>query len=151
MSQRQSRFHGPRPGFTGSQFVDRISLYSGAGPYSIISALLYIERLHTRTPSLHFTSRSMQRLLLVAVMIAEKYREDINYSANTWYDPSLVHDYSHAHTLVFYQICTFQTLASILLIHLSFANPGPRSAAFPSPSSTRWSWTSSSPSTSTSA
>jgi hypothetical protein len=84
MSQQMNQFHGPRPGFSGSDFVNRISLYSGAGPYSMVSALLYIERFRTKTPSLNFTSRSMQRLLIVAVMIAEKYREDINHPASTW-------------------------------------------------------------------
>jgi hypothetical protein len=69
-------FEGPQPSFTASYYIKRIAEYSGAGPYSLVTALVYLERLQRACPDLRITSGCMQRLLLVAVMVAEKYLED---------------------------------------------------------------------------
>ena len=77
-------FEGDLPGFKASYYINRIAKYSGAGPYSCVTALVYLERFQRACPMLRFTSRSIQRLLLVAVMVAEKYLEDDMCNNAVW-------------------------------------------------------------------
>ena len=62
--------------FTASHYLELISRYSGTSPCCIITALLYLERYKVKVPAIIMSSRTLQRLLLVSVMIATKYLED---------------------------------------------------------------------------
>ena len=77
-------FDGIRPVFKASFYVRRMADYGDAGPYSFVAALLYLDRLQKLSPVIRYNSRSMQRLLLVAVMTAEKYLEDDICSNLRW-------------------------------------------------------------------
>ena len=71
-----SCFRGNRPGFDVQYYIKRISKYSGVSSSCFVVARIYLERLQIRFPCFALTSRTLQRLLLVAVMIATKYLED---------------------------------------------------------------------------
>ena len=58
--------------------------YSGASPSCCIVAFLYLEKLKEHRPSLLLTSRTIQRLLLVATMLAAKYLEDVTVLNSRW-------------------------------------------------------------------
>ncbi len=77
-------FEGNLPKFNASYYINRIAKYSRAGPYTLVTALVYLERFQRACPLLRLTSRSVQRLLLVAVMVAEKYLEDEVFSNMVW-------------------------------------------------------------------
>ena len=77
-------FRGGKAGFNASYYVKRISKYSGSGSYCFIIAKIYLERLQKRYPSVVITSRTLQRLLLVAVMTATKYLEDCTFLNTRW-------------------------------------------------------------------
>jgi hypothetical protein len=47
-------------------------------------ALIYLDRIQTRAPGLFLTSRTMQRLLLVAIMIAAKFLDDFCRPNSYW-------------------------------------------------------------------
>ena len=69
-------FEGSLPCFNASYYLQRISVYSGASPCCLIASLIYLERIQKLCPSLKLSSRSLQRLLAVAVMTATKFLED---------------------------------------------------------------------------
>jgi hypothetical protein len=69
-------FNGPRAGFDATYYLKRMSLHCAASPCSMIAAFIYLERLSQLRSSLRLTSKTMQRLLLVAVMTGAKYLED---------------------------------------------------------------------------
>ena len=71
-------------GLNVSEFVYHVALYSGAGLFSFVAALVYLDRYRCAAPETAFTLKSMRRLLLVAVMTAEKYYEDHNYNNAQW-------------------------------------------------------------------
>ena len=50
----------------------------------MVVALLYLRRFQERFPSLVLTSRTLQRLLLVAAMTATKFLEDVSLSNDAW-------------------------------------------------------------------
>ena len=79
-----SCFRGNKPGFDASYYVKRISKYSGVHSSSFVVANIYLERMKTRFPSVLLTTRTLQRLLLVAVMIANKYLEDRSCLNTRW-------------------------------------------------------------------
>jgi hypothetical protein len=58
--------------------------YSEASPCCMVVALLYLRRFQERFPSLVLTSRTLQRLLLVAAMTATKFLEDVSLSNDAW-------------------------------------------------------------------
>ena len=58
--------------------------HSKASPSCAVSALVYLERFSFRYPALLLTNRSLQRLVLVAVMTATKFLEDECPSNRCW-------------------------------------------------------------------
>jgi hypothetical protein len=67
-----------------SEYIYRIAIYSGASPYSFVLSLLYIERFRRVTPEPTLESKGLKSLMLVAVMITEKFFEDSNYTNREW-------------------------------------------------------------------
>jgi hypothetical protein len=70
-------FQGSHAGFRPSYYLRRISRYTGASPCCYVAVLLYLDRLQARFPCMYLTSWTLQRLLLIAVMAATKYLEDV--------------------------------------------------------------------------
>jgi hypothetical protein len=77
-------FQGPSRSFTASYYISRMSRYSGAIPSCFIVALIYLDRFQRRVPCLRLTSRTLQRLLLVAAMTATKYIDDVPRLNSRW-------------------------------------------------------------------
>ena len=77
-------FDGPTPTYKASDFVKHLVSCSETGPFVLLAALLYMERLKAQHPGLFLSSSSMQRLVLVAVMTADKYLEDNACSNADW-------------------------------------------------------------------
>uniref|UniRef100_A0A7S0M7M0 Uncharacterized protein n=2 Tax=Cryptomonas curvata TaxID=233186 RepID=A0A7S0M7M0_9CRYP len=77
-------FQGPSRSFTASYYISRMSRYSRASPSCFIVALIYLDRFQRRVPCLRLTSRTLQRLLLVATMTATKYIEDVPRLNSRW-------------------------------------------------------------------
>ena len=75
-SMPKSSFDGKCALFSAGYYVKRIAKYSRASPCCLVAALLYLERAHQLRPALRLTSHTLQRLLLVAMMLATKYLED---------------------------------------------------------------------------
>jgi len=84
LPEKLSAFLGPRMGFNCSYYVKRILKYSGADPCCAIAALIYLDRFQLRHPNLPLTSKTLQRLLLVALMTATKYLEDQTCLNSRW-------------------------------------------------------------------
>ncbi len=61
-----------------------MSKYSRASPCCFAIAVIYLARFNARHPSLELTSRTVQRLLLVATMLATKFYEDNFFLNSTW-------------------------------------------------------------------
>ena len=79
-----SSFTGNTFRLTTASYIDRIAKYSGAGPCCFIASILYLGRLQRRRPELVLNSRTLQRLLLVSVMTAVKYLEDVVHTNTLW-------------------------------------------------------------------
>jgi hypothetical protein len=79
-----SRFDGKRVNFKASHYIQRIAKYCEASACCFVVALLYLERFKSIYPDMVLTSRSVQRLLLVAVMTAVKYLEDVTILNTSW-------------------------------------------------------------------
>ena len=77
-------FDGVCATFSASYYLQRISKYSGAGSSSLVAALLYLERLKSKQNPITLTTTNLQRLLLVSVMTATKFLEDICYPFKCW-------------------------------------------------------------------
>lgn len=80
-----SAFVGEQVYFTASYYVNRIFKYSLASPSCCIVALVYLERFQAECPGLRLNSKTVQRLLLVAIMTAAKYLDDTPCSHRRWY------------------------------------------------------------------
>ena len=81
LSQAFQSYHA---GFRPSYYLRRISRYTGASPCCFVVVLLYLDRLQARFPCMYLTSWTLQRLLLVVVMAATKYLEDICCRNRRW-------------------------------------------------------------------
>ena len=81
---QKSSFHGKAVAFKASYYIMRIAKYSGGSPCCCVVAVSYLERIKMKNPSIVLSSNTMQRLLLVAVMIATKYMEDITVDNARW-------------------------------------------------------------------
>jgi hypothetical protein len=79
-----SAFQNSHAGFLPSYYLRRISRYTGASPCCYVAMLLYLDRLQTRFPSMILTSWNLQRLLIIAVMTATKYLEDVCCRNKRW-------------------------------------------------------------------
>ena len=82
--QRISRFHGKSVVFSASYYVERIAKFSGCSPCCFVAALVYLDRIFRQLPDLCLNSRTLQRLVLVAVMEAAKYLEDEPCGSQRW-------------------------------------------------------------------
>jgi hypothetical protein len=88
-SQRQlprtnSPYEGKRVSFKASYYLKCIANSSGVNPCCFVVAVMYLKRFNMSNPRVMLTSRTVQRLLLVAVMTAAKYLEDIYYLNTRW-------------------------------------------------------------------
>ena len=81
---RAKLFDGDRAKFGTVYYLKRMSFYSEASPSCLITSLIYLERAQDLCPALRLTSRTLQRLLLVAVMTATKYLEDACCLNSRW-------------------------------------------------------------------
>eukprot|EP01065_Artemidia_motanka_P004177 TRINITY_DN12003_c0_g1_i1.p1 TRINITY_DN12003_c0_g1~~TRINITY_DN12003_c0_g1_i1.p1 ORF type:complete len:246 (+),score=65.21 TRINITY_DN12003_c0_g1_i1:86-739(+) len=75
-------FHAPRIHIR--DYLHRMERYTHASEECYLSALILIDRLIHRHPRIRVTSYNVHRLVLVAVMAAAKYRDDVYYS-NAYY------------------------------------------------------------------
>jgi len=69
---------------TASAYLKRIMKYGGCSPCCMVVGLVYLQRLKQRNPTVCLTSANMQRLLLVSVMVAAKFLDDLYYSNKHW-------------------------------------------------------------------
>jgi hypothetical protein len=85
-SKNYEQFEGHRVKFKASYYATRICQYSGVSHCCFIAALIYLERyLKLEEPrSLLLTSKTLQRLFLVAVMTAAKFLEDECLLNSSW-------------------------------------------------------------------
>ena len=67
-----------------SAYIKRMLKYGGCSPCCVVVALIYIQRLKQRHIAVSITSRNIQRLLLVAVLLATKYLDDQSYTNEHW-------------------------------------------------------------------
>lgn len=67
-----------------SNYLKRMIRYGKCSECCIIVALIYMTRLKKRHTGVCITSCNMQRLLLVAVMVAHKYFDDMYFSNEHW-------------------------------------------------------------------
>ena len=80
----QGDFAGQVVRFKASYYVDRILKYSKASPSSFVVSLVYLERFQAEKPNATLTSKTLQRLFLVAVMTASKYLDDLSCGSQRW-------------------------------------------------------------------
>ena len=69
---------------TASDYLSRIISYGQCSASCSAVSLIYLQRLKTKIPSTCVTSFNLQRLLLIAVMLANKYLDDYNYPNRHW-------------------------------------------------------------------
>jgi hypothetical protein len=81
---RLACFEGPRPLLSPADYVRRIAKYSRTSDCCFLVGLVYLDRLKHCEPALRLTPTSLQRLLLVAVMLATKFLEDRGPRNNWW-------------------------------------------------------------------
>ena len=77
-------YEGKRVSFKASCYLRRMVKYSGASSCCFVVAMLYLERFRIINTGIVLTSRTMQRLLLIAVMTAAKYLEDQTILNSRW-------------------------------------------------------------------
>jgi hypothetical protein len=77
-------FYGKQALFKPSQFLKRILKYVETTPACAVLALIYLERLQQLEPTLVLNSRTLQRLLVVAMLTATKYLEDDSPLNSDW-------------------------------------------------------------------
>jgi hypothetical protein len=67
-----------------SYYLRRMAKYCDASSCCFVVAVMYLERLKAIDPGMVLTSNTVQRLLLVAVMTAAKYLEDVAILNTRW-------------------------------------------------------------------
>jgi len=78
-------FHCLRvPPISIAEYLLRIGVYSNCSPESYIIAMVYIDRLLTLNCEINLTSLNVHRLVITAVLLAIKGRDDTYYS-NAYY------------------------------------------------------------------
>jgi len=79
------KFSGTIPSMTVTSFVERVRRYSQASTQAYATGAVILQRLCSSTPApLFLHSRSFQRLLIVAFMLAAKLYDDIYLSNKVW-------------------------------------------------------------------
>jgi energy-converting hydrogenase Eha subunit C len=69
---------------SAAEYLSRIMRYGKCSPSCAVVGLIYLQRIKTKVPSACVTSRNLQRLLLVAVLLANKFLDDLYYSNKHW-------------------------------------------------------------------
>jgi hypothetical protein len=84
---RRRVFDGARWDIDPSKYLRHLVKHTGASPACFVVAMIYLDRLIKRDSSIRITTRNMQRLLLVAAMVAVKFMDDISLLSNRdWYE-----------------------------------------------------------------
>jgi hypothetical protein len=83
---RKNDFEADEMDLRPSDYARRIFIYSNASPSCFVLALLYLERIELRNPHIRLNARTMQRLFLVAVMVASKYLDDDPLGNISWFE-----------------------------------------------------------------
>ncbi len=79
-----SIYEGKQVNFKTSYYIQRVAKYCGVSSSCFLVAVMYLERFKIINPEMVLTSRNEQRLLLVAVMTAAKYLEDVTILNKRW-------------------------------------------------------------------
>jgi predicted transcriptional regulator len=69
---------------TASAYLSRMMRYGACSPSCAVVGVMYLQRLKTKDPTICVTSYNLQRLLLVSVMVAHNYLDDLYYSNKHW-------------------------------------------------------------------
>jgi hypothetical protein len=69
---------------TASTYLKHIMKYGDCSPCCVVVGLMYLQRLKQRMPTVCLTSGNMQLLLLMSVMVAAKFLDDLCYSNKHW-------------------------------------------------------------------
>jgi hypothetical protein len=77
-------FHGPSRSFSPSFYIERMMKYSAASPSCIFVSFIYLERLQVCIPKLRLSAFTIQRLLLLVVMEATNFLEDVPRTNAIW-------------------------------------------------------------------
>ncbi len=67
-----------------SEYLIRIMRYGKCSPSCAVVGLIYLQRIKAKVPSACVTSRNLQRLLLLALMLANKFLDDLYFSNKQW-------------------------------------------------------------------
>jgi len=67
-----------------ADYLDRIMRYGRCSPSCAVVALIYLQRVKTKITGACVTSRNLQRLLLVALLLANKFLDDLYFSNKHW-------------------------------------------------------------------
>ncbi len=94
VEQCPAAFIGKPFEFGATWYLERMIKYSRASPCCFAIAVIYLARFNERHPCLQLTSRTIQRFLLVATMLATKFYEDNFFLNSTWCGCSFF-DFSH--------------------------------------------------------
>ena len=83
-AHHRSRYHSSRiPGITLMDYLRRVGKYSRCSPECLIIAVVYLDR-YVAATHIPITFRNVHRLVIVAILVAAKIRDDIYYS-NSYY------------------------------------------------------------------
>lgn len=83
-TQNRSRYHSSRvPSISITDYMKRVGKYSRCSPECMIIAIVYLDR-YVAKSQIPVTFRNAHRLIIVAVLVAAKIRDDIYYS-NSYY------------------------------------------------------------------
>lgn len=82
---QRSNFEGGTSVFRATYYIRRILKYSGASPSCMLVSMIYLKRFKCSNPSTELTSRTMQRLILVASMTSSKFLDDNTVTNSRWY------------------------------------------------------------------
>ncbi len=80
----KSMYEGKRVSFKASYYLRRMAKYCEASSCCFVVAVMYLERFKIINTGVVLTSKTVQRLLLVAVMTATKYLEDVTFFNPRW-------------------------------------------------------------------
>ena len=67
-----------------SVYLQRMMRYGKCSPSCAVVGLIYLQRIKTKIPSACVTSCNLQRLLLVSMLLANKFLDDLYYSNKHW-------------------------------------------------------------------
>ncbi|XP_022769664.1 cyclin-U2-2-like [Durio zibethinus] len=67
------------PDMTIQSYLERIFRYTKAGPSVYVVAYVYLDRFCQSNPRFRIDTRNVHRLLIITIMVASKYVEDMNY------------------------------------------------------------------------